>query len=124
MRLSLAGLVAGLAWLAVAKDPVLAVPGVAVLGFSFALSNSQIQTRVQQLAPDELRGRVLSIVALAFNGVMPFSTIVVSGSAEAVGQPAVLAASAALVALGSWWLWRRYAWLAFVPGRDYAGPGA
>lgn len=122
MRIGMIGLVIGLAWLAVAWNVWVAIPGVAILGFSFSMSNSQIQTRVQQIAPDDLRGRVLSIVSLAFNGVMPFSTIIVSGAVELVGQPAVLGACAALTALGSWWLWRRYAWQAFVPGHDATGP--
>jgi len=121
LRIALIGLVIGLAWLAAARDPYLAIPGVAILGFSFALANSQIQTRVQQIAPDDLRGRVLSIVSLAFNGVMPFATIVVSGSAEFFGQPLVLGVCAALTALGSWYLWRRYAWQAFVPEADATG---
>ena len=121
LRMGLVGLVAGLLWLAISRNTYMAIPGVAVLGFSFSLSNSQIQTRVQQIAPDDLRGRVLSIVSLAFNGVMPFSTIIVSASAETVGQPPVLAVSAALVALGAWYLWRRYAWLAFVSPNDATG---
>lgn len=122
MRAGLIGLVVGLAWLAIAWNVWVAIPGVALLGYSFSMSNSQIQTRVQQLAPDDLRGRVLSIVSLAFNGVMPFSTIIVSGAAEVLGQPVVLGICAALTALGGWWLWRRYAWQAFVPGRDATGP--
>lgn len=122
MKTGLVGLVVGLAWLSIVRDPYLAIPGVAILGFSFALSNSQIQTRVQQLAPDELRGRVLSIVSLAFNGVMPFATIIVSGSAELVGQPIVLAVSSASSAAGAWYLWRRYAWQAFVAPDDATGP--
>jgi MFS family permease len=122
MRIGMTGLVIGLAWLAVSRDPYVAIPGVAILGFSFSMSNSQIQTRVQQLSPDDLRGRVLSIVSLAFNGVMPFSTIIVSGGVEVLGQPAVLGICAALTALGSWWLWRRYAWQAFVPSHDATGP--
>lgn len=118
LRMGLIGLVIGLMWLAVARNPYLAIPGVAVLGFSFSLTNSQIQTRVQQIAPDDLRGRVLSIVSLAFNGVMPFATIIVSGTAEIFGQPLVLAVCSVLTALGSWYLWRRYAWQAFVPARE------
>ena len=121
LRMGLVGLVVGLLWLALARNTWIAIPGVAVLGFSFSLANSQIQTRVQQIAPDDLRGRVLSIVSLAFNGVMPFSTIIVSGSAEVVGQPVVLAVCSALTALGAWYLWRRYAWQAFVPASDATG---
>jgi MFS family permease len=115
MRLALVGLVVGLLWLAIARDAYLAIPGVAILGFSFALANSQIQTRVQQISPDDLRGRVLSILSLAFNGVMPFATIIVAGAAELAGQPLVLAVSGVLSATGAWYLWRRYAWQAFVP---------
>jgi MFS family permease len=122
MRNGMIGLVVGLAWLAIAPNPWVAIPGVAVLGYSFSMSNSQIQTRVQQLAPDDLRGRVLSIVGLAFNGVMPFSTIVVSGAVEVIGQQVVIGICAVLTALGAWWLWRRYAWQAFVPGRDATEP--
>ncbi|HYH12366.1 MAG TPA: MFS transporter [Thermomicrobiales bacterium] len=121
MRISLIGLVVGLVWLAVASNPYVAIPGVAILGYSFTLSNSQIQTRVQQIAPDDLRGRVLSIVSLAFNGVMPFATIIVSGAAELFGQPVVLGVCAVLTAIGSWYLWRRFAWQAFVPEADATG---
>ncbi|MDQ3523705.1 MAG: MFS transporter [Chloroflexota bacterium] len=115
LRIGLTGLVVGLAWLALVRDPLVAIPGVAILGFSFSLTNSQIQTRVQQITPDGLRGRVLSIVSLAFNGVMPFSTIIVSGSAELVGQPIVLAVCSTLAAAASVYLWRRYVWQAFEP---------
>lgn len=124
LKIGLTGLVVGLAWLSVARDPLLAAPGVAVLGFSFSLSNAQIQTRVQQIAPDELRGRVLSILSLAFNGVMPFSTVIVSGAAEIAGLPVMLATCATLLALGAAWLWRRFAWQAFVPEGAHGPEGA
>lgn len=78
-------------------------------------------TWMQQVAPDDLRGRVLSIVSLAFNGVMPFATVAVSGSAELIGQPIVLGLCAVLTASGAFFLWRRFAWQAFVSASGPSG---
>ena len=75
LKYTMAGLSIGLLWLALAPNPWMAIPGVLIAGCSFEMGLIQIQTRVQQLAPDELGGRVLSVNGLAFNGVMPFSTV-------------------------------------------------
>ena len=124
LRIALAGLVVGLLWLALARTPVAAVPGVAILGFSFAMGNSQIMTRVQQLAPDALRGRVMSIHSLAFNGAIPFATLLVTGGAELVGASVIYAIAALLTAAGAYLLYRRYVRQAFVPPRPAAlSPG-
>jgi len=114
LRTSMAGLTIGLLWLALSPNPWVAVPGVLIAGFSFSTGNTQISTRVQQLAPDEMRGRVLSVNSLAFNGVMPFATMIVSLLAESIGQHIVMGACAVLLAIGSFLIWRRYAWKAFV----------
>lgn len=114
LRVAMAGLAIGLFWLAVAPDPWWAIPGLMVAGFSFTTGNIQIMTRLQQLAPDEMRGRVLSVNSLAFNGVMPFATIAIAGVSELIGQHIVIGICAVLVGIGSVLLWRRYAWQAFV----------
>ena len=115
LRTSMAGLTIGLIWMALSPNPWVVVPGVIISGYAFSTGNTQIQTRVQQLAPDDLRGRVLSVNSLAFNGVMPFATMVVSGASELVGQHVVMGISAGLLALSSVWIWKRYAWKAFIP---------
>lgn len=115
MKVSVIGLTAGLAWIALSTSPWMAVPGVMVAGYAFSSGNSQLMTRVQQIAPEELRGRVLSIVGLAFNGVMPFATIIVSVLSQVVGQPIVMGLSGALLGLSGLYLWRRYVWQAFLP---------
>lgn len=122
LRIALVGLVVGLLWLAFARTPLAAVPGVAILGFSFSMGNSQIMTRVQQLAPDDLRGRVMSIHSLAFNGAIPFATMLVTGGAELVGASVVYAVAALLTAIGAYFLYRRYVHQAFVPPRPIALP--
>lgn len=115
LRIALGGLTIGLAWIALAQSPLMAVPGVMIGGFSFAMGNSQIMTRLQQTAREELRGRVMSLNSLAFNGVMPFSTLGISGLAQLFGLHIVMGASAGLLALGAIYLWRRYVWKAFLP---------
>ena len=67
----------------------------------------------QQLAPDEMRGRVLSVNGLAFNGVMPFSMLSISTGSTLLGIPIVLAGCAIALAIGSVALWKRYTWQAF-----------
>ncbi|MGC4190766.1 MAG: MFS transporter [Thermomicrobiales bacterium] len=115
LRTSMIGLTVGLLWLSLSPNPWVAVPGVLISGYAFATGNTQISTRVQQLAPDDLRGRVLSVNSLAFNGVMPFATMIVSFLAESVGQHIVMGACSVLLAIGSVLIWKRYAWKAFVP---------
>ncbi|HLU37284.1 MAG TPA: MFS transporter, partial [Thermomicrobiales bacterium] len=94
MVIALFGLCIGMGWLGISQNVWMAVPGVMVAGYAFSSGNSQLSTRLQQTAPDELRGRVMSLNMLAFNGVMPFSTLLVSALAEVFGQPAILVASA------------------------------
>lgn len=115
MVIALAGLAIGLAWLGISQNVWMAVPGAMVAGYAFSSGNSQLATRLQQSAPDELRGRVMSLNMLAFNGVMPFSTLLVSALAEVFGQPLILVASAALLGAGSYVIWKRMAHKAFIP---------
>jgi MFS family permease len=115
MVVALFGLCIGMAWLALSPNVWIAVPGVMIAGYAFSSGNSQLSTRLQQTAPDELRGRVMSLNMLAFNGVMPFSTLLVSGLAQVFGQPIVLALSAVLLGAGSFYIWRKLAHKAFIP---------
>lgn len=115
MVIALFGLCIGMGWMAISQNVWMAIPGVMIAGYAFSGGNSQLSTRLQQTAPDELRGRVMSLNMLAFNGVMPFSTLLVSALAEVFGQPAVLAASAALLGAGSFYIWRKWAHKAFLP---------
>jgi hypothetical protein len=57
----------------------------------------------------------MSLNTLAFNGVMPFSTLLVSWLVGIYGQPEVLIASGMLLGIGIVLLWRRYVHKAFVP---------
>jgi MFS family permease len=113
LRLTSAGLCAGLLCLACSPNPWFAIPGVLISGCSFEMGLIQVQTRLQQLAPDHMRGRVLSVNGLAFNGVMPFSTLSISGASMVFGLPIVIGGSALALAGGAFLIWQRYTWKAF-----------
>lgn len=115
MKLAMTGLCVGMIWLAFSPSVWVAAPGVAIAGFSFSMGNTQLASRLQQTAPEELRGRVMSLVTLAFNGVMPFSTLLISGLAQEIGQKQVLFGSGVLLGIGILVLWKRYVYQAFDP---------
>ncbi len=126
LRQAMAGLAIGLVWLGLVpliglpETPWLAIPGILVAGYAFTTGNTQINTTLQQLAPDDMRGRVLSANSLAFNGVMPFATIAIAGLSQLIGQPAVMLICAVLMVGSCLWLWRRYVWRSFVPAETLA----
>jgi MFS family permease len=85
-----AGMMVGLLGFAVARDPLVAAPAAIGLAFCLSLGSAQIATLVQQLAPDELRGRITSLYALAVTGTTPIAVLVVSVLTEVAGQPVAL----------------------------------
>lgn len=115
LTIALGGLCIGLGWIALSQNPLMAIPGIMISGFSFSMGNSQISTRLQQSAREEMRGRVMSLNSLSFNGVMPFSTLGISGLAQVFGLHIIMAISAVLLAIGAIYLWKRYVWKAFIP---------
>ncbi len=99
--LSAAGMALGLLGLALARTPLIAAPVAIGLAFCLSLGMAQIATRVQQLAPDEMRGRIMSIYALAVTGTTPLAVLIVSALAEGVGQSTALLTCAIVYAIGS-----------------------
>lgn len=115
LRRSMIGLAIGMVWLGFAPNLWVAIPGILISGYSFTTGNTQISTRLQQLAPDEMRGRVLSANGMAFNGVMPFATLLIAFLSQTIGQSYVMLGCAVLLLIATSWLWKRYVWQAFVP---------
>jgi MFS family permease len=60
-------------------------------GFALTTAFSILSSLVQEHAPDELRGRVLSIFGLAFRGGMPLGSLVAGALVRSAGAPLVLA---------------------------------
>ena len=76
-------------------------------GFALTTAFSTLNSLVQEMAPDALRGRVLSIFGLAFRGGGPVGSLIAGGLVRQAGAPAVMAAYAAgLLCLASFLLLR------------------
>jgi MFS family permease len=76
-------------------------------GFTLTTAFSTLNSLVQEMAPDALRGRVLSIFGLAFRGGGPVGSLVAGGLVRTAGAPVVMAVyAAALLCLGAWLLVR------------------
>jgi MFS family permease len=76
-------------------------------GFALTTAFSTLNSLVQEMAPEALRGRVLSIFGLAFRGGGPVGSLIAGGLVRGAGAPAVMAAYAAvLLCLASFLLLR------------------
>ena len=66
-------------------------------GLALTTAFSTLNSLVQELAPEALRGRVLSVFGLAFRGGGPFGSLVAGALVRAAGAPPVMAAYAAVL---------------------------
>ena len=66
-------------------------------GFTLTTAFSTLNSLVQEMAPDALRGRVLSIFGVAFRGGGPVGSLVAGSLVRHAGAPAVMAAYAAVL---------------------------
>jgi predicted MFS family arabinose efflux permease len=68
-------------------------------GFMLTTAFSTLNSLVQELAPDALRGRVLSIFGVAFRGGGPVGSLVAGFLVRSAGAPVVMAVYAAILGL-------------------------
>ncbi len=66
-------------------------------GLTLTTAFSTLNSLVQEMAPDALRGRVLSIFGLAFRGGGPVGSLVAGSLVRGAGAPAVMAAYSAVL---------------------------
>lgn len=71
-----------------ARNLHLAIALLVLIGFCQATVASLSNTLIQTLAPDEVRGRVMSVFTLAFNGMFPLGSLVGGAIAQKHGAPA------------------------------------
>ena len=86
-----------------------------VAGFSQILFTASSNTTLQVTAPNELRGRMMSLYALVFAGVTPIGSLLIGLIAEALGVSAACAVGGGLglvcvLALSARWKRRGAAW--------------
>jgi MFS family permease len=78
-----------------------------VAGYCMIISVATINSLLQHLAADHMRGRVMSIYSTAFLGLPPIGCLVAGSLARVVSAPHAIAGMTALALLGSlgvyWW---------------------
>ncbi len=75
-----------------------------LVGFGLMQSVTGINTVIQSLAPEDMRGRVMSYYAMAFLGAAPFGNLLASALADRLGAPTAVAVTGAACFAGSIWL--------------------
>ena len=76
------------------------------IGFSFAVVFSMMNSVIQHMIPDALRGRVMSIYVLMFLGSMPLGGLAFGYGMERWGSQLTVSAGSLLVLLPGIWLMR------------------
>ncbi len=84
--------------LALSRHYLLSLLDLALLGAAMMSSSSLINTLMQKRAPDALRGRVISLYALAWLGFVPLGNLQAGAVAERLGPAAALLLGAAGIA--------------------------
>jgi MFS family permease len=97
--LASSGFALSLVGLGLSRNYALSLLFFALLGASMSSSASLINTLLQTSAPDRLRGRVISLYALAWLGLVPLGNLQAGFVAEQFGPAAALFAGALGIAL-------------------------
>jgi MFS family permease len=75
---------------AMSRSLPLSLALVALTGFTMITNTATINTLLQSITPDELRGRVMSVYTLSFIGMGPIGALGAGWAAEQLGAPAAL----------------------------------
>jgi MFS family permease len=102
----IAGSLLGLALILFGLSPVLwlSLPLMALIGFGLMQSVTGINTIIQSLVPEDMRGRVMSYYTMAFLGAAPFGNLLASALAERLGAPTAVGLIGAACVASSIWL--------------------
>jgi len=93
---------------AVTRDFRVSCALLAVAGASLMIVSSLFTSLVQLIAPDEIRGRVMSIYMVAYRGGMPLGNLLTGLAVDRIGAPAALCVNGLLLAsVALWFLLRR-----------------
>jgi predicted MFS family arabinose efflux permease len=71
------------------------------VGFSIVTSVAVVNTLLQQLVTDQMRGRVMSMFILSFMGTMPFGNLIAGAASHRFGAPHTLAVGGLMIVLYS-----------------------
>lgn len=79
----------------------LALPAITIAGFFLTIFFSSINTLLQRVTPDNLRGRIMSLFTIMFVGLMPFGSLLAGIMANEVGAQFTLFACGVICLLVS-----------------------
>lgn len=105
LRIAVSTMGVGLLLLSIAHTPWVAYPFFAILGFASVLMFNTCNTLFQTLAPDRLRGRVLSMHVWALSGIGPLGILGFGYLAEKFGLPFAFQLGGALVLCSAAYSW-------------------
>ncbi len=74
-----------------------------VTGFGMMQQMAASNTILQTILEEDKRGRVMSYFAMAFQGTMPFGSLLAGWAADRIGAPATLALGGGLCVVGAAW---------------------
>ena len=107
LALCIAGGSLSLLVMALTHNVVVGTVAFGLLSFAMGLVLGLNATTIQQVPPDAIRGRVMSVSGLTFSGVIPFAAIAIGGAVELAGiRPVYGACSVAYALLAGSLLWR------------------
>jgi MFS family permease len=94
---------------AVSRIYLLSVVLIASVGFMETAFAAQALTMLQTVVPDHLRGRVMSVQVLFFDGSLPLGYLLMGWLSGLFGAPIALLIGAllSLLVAGAGWLWRK-----------------
>jgi len=93
----------GLVAFALSRHVVLSVLTLVVTGYGMMVSLAASNTLLQTLVEERMRGRLMSIYAMAFVGTAPFGSLLAGGLAARIGAPATIALGGGVcVAVAGW----------------------
>jgi len=93
-------------------QPVIAGLLLFAVGVTMIINNALVNARLQELVPDALRGRVLSLYVMVYVGGSPIGSFVGGWVARAFGVDWAIGGGAALMLLFALWAFRRHPALA------------
>jgi predicted MFS family arabinose efflux permease len=101
LKFASASVVLSVIGLVAARSYPLAVISIVFLMLGLSVSFGTANIVVQERAPDHLRGRVSSVSALSFFGVVPFSGLLIGGLVDLIGMRTTLLCGAGCYAIAT-----------------------
>ncbi len=91
----------GLVALSFTRSLTTAFPVLVLIGLSFIIQLASVNTLLQTLVPDRLRGRVMSLHSALLLGIFPLTGLLAGFLADRIGEPLVIGAGGTLVIVGA-----------------------